>query len=554
MQPPSYLTSARIAALADGALVIDADSGMLVRTDRTGAVQARLSIGRGAGLLALDTVGEVVYVADRSGDRIVVCDLRGGVVQRTTWATPAEPFGVALTPGTSTLLVTFGADRALVAFDVRTGTEQWRIALPAEPRAIAVSTDGTRALLTTTTTDSLLDVSLANRIVSEISFGTLCDHCVDGKAFARGAAVLFLDEHRAIASFQREVPRAIDLFTSVNDRYGGTSRTPITQHLAFLSFDGAAPPTQVVAQIFANQPRSLSWDAARDILFVAGVASDTFLALPGLTTASTLDLTFDAKRMRLVPSETCGPDGVARGEGVVYVWCSLSRRIAAFTADTLHESEPVADSALSPAAHDGFVLFHAARAEINRGHAITCATCHPEGRADGLSWEIQVNVLQTPILAGRVAQTAPYKWAGSDKTLARSIRSTVTRLGGAGLDATQTSALIAYLEAIPAPRTPTLDSAAVTRGKVVFEGWDCGDCHSGSRYTDGETHMFRNVFAVMNTPSLRGIAASAPYYHDGSAPTLQALLRGEGKVRGMSDLSRLTDAQRADLAAFLSSL
>lgn len=553
-QPPSYLTSSRVAALADGALVIDADSGMLVRTDRTGAARARLSIGRNAGTLALDAAGEVAYVADRGGDRIVVSDLRGGIAQRTAWATPAEPFGVALAPGATTLLVTFGADRALVAYDARTGAEQWRVSLPAEPRAIAVSPGGTRALITTTSTGSLLEVSLANRAISEISFDTSCDRCVEGTPFARGAAVLFVDEHRAIASFQREVPRAIDMFSSARDRYGGTENTPITQHLAFLSFDGAGPPTQVVAQIFANQPRSLSWDAARDILFVAGVSTDTFLALPGLTTGSTQQLEFGAETLRLEPTELCGPDGVARTDGVVYVWCSLSRRIAVVTAAGSSESEPVADSSLSPAAHDGFVLFHAAHNEINRGRAITCATCHPEGRADGLSWKIQTHLFQTPILAGRVARTAPYKWTASDQTLARSIGSTAKRLGGFGLDAKQTAALVAYLEVLPAPRTPTLDPAAVARGKQVFDDWDCGDCHSGPRFTDGRNHRFRGASRALNTPSLLGGAASAPYYHDGSAPTLEALLRGEGKVRGMSDFTHFTDRQRADLAAYLSSL
>ncbi|MCQ8205826.1 hypothetical protein NP569_26425, partial [Vibrio parahaemolyticus] len=82
--------------------------------------------------------------------------------------------------------------------------------------------------------------------------------------------------------------------------------------------------------------------------------------------------------------------------------------------------------------------------------------------------------LQTPILAGRVANTAPYKWVGVDTTLAHSIRSTITRLGGAGLDAKQTAALAAYLESLPSPRTPTIDAAAVARGKQVFDDWDCG--------------------------------------------------------------------------------
>jgi mono/diheme cytochrome c family protein len=554
VQPPSYLVSSRIAPLRDGALVIDSDSGMVVRTDRTGTPTARLTIGKGAGTLALDAAGQVAYVADRTGDRIVVLDLANGLAQRAEWKTPAEPFGIALAPGTATLFATIVADRALVAFDVKSGAEQWRVPLPAEPRALAISPDGTRALVTTTTTGTLLDVSLAKHTVWEIPFDTTCDRCVEGDAFARGAAVLFIDEHRAIASFQREVPRAIDLFSSAGDRYGGTARTPITQHLAFFTFDGLGPPTQAVAQIFANQPRSLSWEAERDILFVAGVASDTFLALPDVTSGSKLDLRFDARTAKLGGSETCGPDGMTRGDGAVYIWCSFSRRVVVFTADSSHESEPVADSSLSPTAHDGFVLFHAARFAINRGEAVTCATCHPEGRTDGLSWEIKTHILQTPVLAGRLVGTAPYKWTASDKTLALGIKSTVARLGGAGLDAKQTAALVAYLEALPAPRTPTLDPSAVARGKQVFESWDCGDCHSGPRFSDKQTHMFRNVFYVLDTPSLLGLSASAPYYHDGSAPTLEALLRGEGKVRGMSDFGKLTEEQRTDLAAYLQSL
>ncbi len=553
-QPPGHLTSSRIAALPDGALVIDADSGRLVRTEDSGAIRTSLPIGVGAGTLAVDVTGEVAYVADRRGDRIVVCDIRGALWERASWKTPVEPFGVALAPDASTLYVTAGADRALVAYDTRNGTERWRARLPAEPRAIAISPDGSRALVTTAATGTLLDVSLATRAVSEIAFDTTCDRCVDGPPFARGAAVMFIDAHRAIASFQREVPRAIELFSSEADRYGGTLRTPITQHLAFLTFDSAGPPTQVVAQIFANQPRSLSWDALRDVLYVGGVSSDQFVALPGLTSGSNDKVEDDTSLFRLPASEACGPDGISRGDGIVFVWCSLSRRVIAYTADTIREGPPVAATVMSPQAHAGFVLFHSGRSEINRASAITCATCHPEGRADGLSWMIQSANLQTPVLAGRVAHTAPYKWTGSDATLEHSVRSTVKRLGGNGLAAKQIASLVAYVESMPAPRTPTLDRAAVERGKHVFESWDCGDCHHGPRFTDGQKHTFFNVLDSYETPSLLGIAASAPYYHDGSAPTLEALLRGEGRVKGMSDLARLSDEQRADLAAYLSSL
>src|SRR5690349_7634435 len=51
---PAFLTSSRIAALPDGALVIDSDSGKLIKTDTTGKPLAELAIGGNAGMLAYD--------------------------------------------------------------------------------------------------------------------------------------------------------------------------------------------------------------------------------------------------------------------------------------------------------------------------------------------------------------------------------------------------------------------------------------------------------------------------------------------------------------------
>jgi cytochrome c peroxidase len=59
----------------------------------------------------------------------------------------------------------------------------------------------------------------------------------------------------------------------------------------------------------------------------------------------------------------------------------------------------------------------------------------------------------------------------------------------------------------------------------------------------------------MDTPSLLGLAASAPYFHDGSAATLEMVLRDRASVHGMSEpATHLTDAQVADLTAFLETL
>jgi hypothetical protein len=48
---------------------------------------------------------------------------------------------------------------------------------------------------------------------------------------------------------------------------------------------------------------------------------------------------------------------------------------------------------------------------------VSCGNCHLDGRSDGQSWLIHGDRLQTPMLCGRVANTAPFKWDGTAATL-----------------------------------------------------------------------------------------------------------------------------------------
>ena len=126
-----------------------------------------------------------------------------------------------------------------------------------------------------------------------------------------------------------------------------------------------------------------------------------------------------------------------------------------------------------------------------------------------------------------------------------------------GLNPTQTDALASYLEALPAPKAPTRDVAMVTRGKQLFDSAElgCASCHDGKAYTDREKHKLASAtLPEADTPSLIGLAASAPYFHDGSAVTIEALLRDRGAVHGMAESAKLSDTQVADLTAYLESL
>jgi cytochrome c peroxidase len=130
---------------------------------------------------------------------------------------------------------------------------------------------------------------------------------------------------------------------------------------------------------------------------------------------------------------------------------------------------------------------------------------------------------------------------------------------------TTTAALATAIRSIPNPPTGALTPAAL-RGQARFAEVGCAGCHQGATLSS-ERSLNTGVSADLSrnggqarVPSLIGLAQSAPYFHDGSAATLEDVVRfyqrggtpGSGQNRGISPIT-LTDAEVADLLAFLSS-
>jgi len=422
---PAHLTGSRIMAAGDGALVIDADSGALVKTNKAGKNIGQLAIAHDAGLMTFDAAAGIAYVADRRNDRICVVKTDQMTIASTI-TTPAEPYGVALSPDRKLLLVSTIADRTLVAYDAATGSEKWRTPLGREPRGIAVSPDGTRALvayLTTGTVDQidLVETHRADHIaISNGASPRSCRRCGnDGDSFARGSfAVTFLGEHQAVVPFQREVPVQEDDGAERTGSYGGGSggESPLTHQLAFLGF-GDGHTDQVTAQIAQHQPRALAWDQAHDALYVAGMGTDSLVQIKNASQASIaagLSVTLTSGEDR------CGPDGLAvTAAGNVLVWCSFLRSVAQIElvdaggaladATSLTQGPALVATAMTAKQHQGLVLFHSAEPQISQRGNLACASCHPDNRTDGLSWRIEKKELQTPLLSGRLVGTHPFK-------------------------------------------------------------------------------------------------------------------------------------------------
>ena len=191
------------------------------------------------------------------------------------------------------------------------------------------------------------------------------------------------------------------------------------------------------------------------------------------------------------------------------------------------------------------------------GAGVSCGTCHFDGRNDGLTWQFDTGARQTPSLAGQVSLTEPVTWVDNVETVTDEVIITSQgRMGGDGLALSQAEQVTAYVDWSPLPDTPNRGSAsdAVARGEQLFNSEEvgCGDCHNGDALTDNETYDMFGLQAV-RTRGLLGIAASAPYLHDGSAPTLRSLLEAV-RLGEMGDTGGLSGDQMVDLEAYLLSL
>ena len=133
-------------------------------------------------------------------------------------------------------------------------------------------------------------------------------------------------------------------------------------------------------------------------------------------------------------------------------------------------------------------------------------------------------------------------------------------------------ALQAYQLSIPAPPPPagSFDAAAAVRGAQVFGGQaGCIGCHSGPEFTDANQRLHppsavvsepepdgapswasRSATRMYRTSPLRGVWQHAPYFHNGSAPTLEAVVRTYDARKSL----RLSEGQIADLVEYLKSL
>lgn len=240
----------------------------------------------------------------------------------------------------------------------------------------------------------------------------------------------------------------------------------------------------------------------------------------------------------------------------------------------------------------GKQLFYDARdTRLARDAYLSCAACHNDGGHDGRTWDLTglgEGLRNTISLRGRAGLGhGLLHWSGNfdevqdfegqiralaggtglltDDQFYTGTRSQPLGTAKAGVS-TDLDALAAYVgsltrfDASPQRTAAGALSTAASAGRTVFRSQACASCHGGVSFAQ-TLALQADVGTVkpasggrlgatllgLNVPTLRDVASTGPWLHDGSASTLQAAVAAH---RGMS----LTTTDLANLAAYLAQI
>jgi mono/diheme cytochrome c family protein len=359
--------------------------------------------------------------------------------------------------------------------------------------------------------------------------------------------------------------------------YDGTSRTSNREASQFAIIAGWSAHRKNVCRL----PRAAVYDPARESLLVACLDSDRVLEFDALAR--------DPARTELAQWRTPrGPSALAIDASArkAFVWSRFAREITelSLAAGAPQRPNEHSDAALARRQADtpdlashrvvnvpllgdeaaeasrylrGEALFHSAEAGRISKDGRACASCHPDGREDGLSWRTEGQLMrrQTMMLAGRVSDTAPYGWQGENPTLEAHVEHTITaQLQGKGLPQPDLDALVHFVATMPGPVIPAQQlTAEQARGQALFhqDSVGCAECHHADGGVDGKQHALNDA-VKRDTPSLRNLIGTAPFFHDGRYRDLNTMLIHTQGTMGQAET--LSEQDRNDLVAYLRTL
>jgi YVTN family beta-propeller protein len=520
--------------------------------------------------------GTRLYVAEQGSDRIAVLDT-ARLQTIATVAVPDRPSGLAVTEDGRTLLVTHLLSNFITVLDeiemvhmvylpliLRGNLVDWGTGHTA-PGYQGTTYQSTNLLIYRSTTIPLWPDS---NLVQSIVLGS-CPSSDDGSSPLECA---YVPHTQSFSSNEK-----LTFETTVRPQVSLVDVTA-REHLVGQHFDLGTLDLPGVG---------LPFDAAltpdgRELWVVNAASNDlTVVDLHARQLAAHIEVGDNPRGIVL------SPDGAAS-----YVNNSLAGTVSVIDAAayTVTDIITVTDIPLPPVLLNGKRLFHTSDdPRMARAQWISCNTCHFEGGHDGRTWVFGfAGPRNTTGLLGMV-ETYPLRWSGEwDESADSEFANRKENFGSGLIEGEMNCALsppdcvnrppnqgrsydldclAAFIDSLQVELSPSHAhgeplSPAEDRGQELFNdpAIGCATCHPAPLYTDLQMHDVgtatedERIGPAYDTPTLRGLYDSAPYFHDGSAATLYDTITrpspgGEHDVRSL-----LSEDEMDDLIAFLKAL
>lgn len=549
------VTSKGLAVAADS----DRDLVWMVDLNTHGARQVQLKQDDEPGRVVEDAAGRV-HVALRGGGAVATIDLASGtVVDRTEVC--AAPRGIAFDAKSDEIHVAC-AGGELVTLPAAGGEATRVLHLDRDLRDVIVS--GNQLIVSRFKSAQLLVLDADSGAVLSRKAPPILD---PGKGFDKGGP----GEFSGIPAFEpgvawRTVPLAGHGFAMAHQRGlltpvvisqpdgygssgGGCDGSIDHSTVTIFGEDGspstipapALPPSVLPVDVASDGNKVAVVAAGSDLVFVTSSDNLAQEASGDFVSCSTMHST------AAVPGEPVAV-GFFKGNVVVQTRQPAGIRV-------LDGSTPIMLPGvdMSDTGHD---LFHRAASETT---GLACASCHPEGHEDGRTWHFDlIGARRTQEVGNDVLQTAPLHWDGDMTDLGAIMTEVfVHRMGGSPQGERHLDAFSHWMSSMPKVKisATTASVKSIEHGQALFNdaAVGCATCHTGARFTNNST-MDVGTGKAFQVPSLAGIAARAPFMHDGCAPTLKDRFGACGGGDKHGKTSQLSGADIDDLVAYLETL
>jgi YVTN family beta-propeller protein len=573
--------------------------------------------------LAASKDGKTLYVANADARQVAWVELAGGKVTRRV-DVPGEPTGLTLTPDGTKLVVACAAPKSTIAvlaadsgerlaailvghtamspvvtpdgkrvyicnrfnnnvsvIDLAAGKEVAGVPAVREPIAAAVTPDGRAVLvanhLPNTRTDDAFrgDVSPVVTVIDTRTHETAAIELPHGANSLRGLCVLPDGKHALVShllsNFQK-TPFRVDMgwinvnVISVIDLH----QRKVVRTIGMDEQDSGAGNPWDVACTADGKMVCVSLSGIHQVCVIdrSVLLSDSARTMSPMIVAWPIYPSLGASLWRRIALPGKGPRGLAAAGSKLYV--------AQYFSDTVAVVDPRAADDAAPTAvalgktpqltqeRRGEILFHDATICYQQWQS--CASCHPDGRADTLNWDLMNDGVGNPkntkslLLAH---QTPPAMAEGVRMSAEEAVRSGIRHILFTNRPEEEAAAIDAYLKSLrPVPSPHLVDgglSPAAQRGQKLFESprIDCANCHPAPLYTDLLPHNVGSRSPIertdrFDTPTLVEVWRTAPYLHDGRYTTVKELLL-EGR-HGLRRGLNLSEQDLDDLVEFVLSL